>query len=106
MKVIINDLEDFIDELKFVSEEGDRPLVRCMIYVSPEPDGNSEFPVSLLASFLSDDGLICEMDVLCGKDINDRYMGGTDAAKELRETLNAACADIGVNVRPGRIDLE
>jgi hypothetical protein len=105
MKVAVNSLEDFFEEVKFVSEDGDKPLVRCMIHVDQENDGDG-FPVYLFASYVSDDGLVCEMQLRCGWDINDRYADGTEKAKLLRSELKEACKGIGVVVRPGRYDLE
>tara|TARA_R110002096_G_scaffold66682_6_gene162280 strand:+ start:634 stop:948 length:315 start_codon:yes stop_codon:yes gene_type:complete len=104
MKVILSSINEFVDELKFLYEDEEKPLVRCTTFVSDDSDDG--FAVFLYASFIIDDGTVCELELFCGKNLNQRYQIGSDKAVELTSELKNKCSEIGVTVRPGRFEVD
>jgi hypothetical protein len=100
MKVVLNEIDDFIEEVKLVAGEGETPVVRFLIDVSENNDNG--YTVYFYASFITEDNLICELEINCGKDIMTGYTAGSDQGGEYADQLKASCKEVGVSVRPGR----
>ena len=103
MKITFNNIEDLLSELDEVREESD-PLVRYMTDVSEVSDDG--FSVYFIAGFVIEGDVHCEAQVYCGKNINDRYLVGSDEAKKCEALLKDRCDSIGVRTRPGRYEVE
>jgi hypothetical protein len=105
MRIVFNDIDDFVSEIEAVSDE-DKPVVRYLVDVSAENNDGHE--VYLFCTFITDDGLICELALFCGRDMqlpNKSYDMGTIAAKSEVEKLKEKCTEFGISVRPGRYEL-
>lgn len=100
----MNNLDDFIDEVKFVSDDEFKPLVRYSTEVGTESDNG--FDVYFFAGFCTEDDAICETEVYCGKNLNAKYIEGSRKADELVGQIKEACNAIGVSVRPGRYEAD
>jgi hypothetical protein len=104
MKVVLSSVEELVQELEFLYEEGERPLVRATTFISDDSDDG--FAVFFYASFMIDEGTVCEAEIFCGKNLNSRYQLGSDKAKEYDAELKQQCEKIGIKVRPGRYEAD
>lgn len=102
MKIILNELEAFIDEIKDSVGEGDTPCVRYLIDVDDAYDAGRL--VLFLASYVAEDQLICELELPCGKDINERYKQGSEAAEAVRDELESSLKEMGLKLKKGRYE--
>lgn len=102
MKIILNELEAFVEEVKDSVDEGATPCVRYLIDVDDAYDAGRL--VLFLASYVAEDQLICELELPCGKDINERYKQGTEEAESTRDNLEAALKELGLKLKKGRYE--
>jgi len=106
MKIVLNELEDFLDEIRVAVEEDETPVVRYLVDVSTENEGG--YAVYLFMSFIVEDMIICELERDCGRDLKLPAMPhrdrGSIQAKEDIERLKGFCKELGVSVRPGRYE--
>jgi hypothetical protein len=106
MKIVLNDLEDFLEEIKVVVEEDDTPVVRYLVDVSAENEGGHE--VYLFMSFVIEGVYICELEKMCGRDLKMPTLPHRDRgslqAKEDIARLREFCEELKVSVRPGRYE--
>jgi hypothetical protein len=106
MKIVLNELDDFLDEVREVTDEGDAPVVRYL--VDHSTDNEDGYAVHLFASFVCEEIAICELELFCGKDLRMPSLPHRDVgslkAKESIEIIKGFCKDIGVKVRPGRYE--
>lgn len=106
MKIVLNQLEDFLDEVKEAADAGDTPVVRYLIDVSTENEGG--YAVYLFVSFVCEEMAICELELFCGKDLKmpslpHRDVGSNEANKCIQQVKDF-CGEIGIKVRPGRYE--
>lgn len=102
MKIILNELEAFVGEVKESLGEGATPCVRYLIDVDDAYDNGRL--VLFLASYVAEEQLICELELPCGKDINEKYNTGTQTAEAARDELQAALEKIGLKLKKGRYE--
>lgn len=102
MKIILNAIDDFIEEVKDSVDEGGTPVVRYLIDVDDAYDAGRL--VLLLASYVAEDQLIVELELPCGKDINERYKNGTEKAESARDELKGRLEEMGLKLKKGRYE--
>ena len=102
MKIILNALDDFVEEVKDSVDEGGTPCVRYLIDVDDAYDAGRL--VLFLASYVAEDQLIVELELPCGKDINARYADGTKKAESARDDLEARLREMGLKLKKGRYE--
>lgn len=102
MKIILNELDAFVDEVKESLDEGGTPCIRYLIDVDDAYDAGRL--VLFLASYVAEDQLICELELPCGKDINANYNDGSKKAESTRDELETALKGMGLKLRKGRYE--
>ena len=102
MKIILNAINDFVEEVKDSVDEGGAPVVRYLIDVDDAYDSGRL--VLFLASYVAEDQLIVELELPCGKDINTRYADGTKKAESVRDELRIELGKIGLKLKKGRYE--
>jgi len=106
MKIVLNELEDFLDEIRVAVEEDETPVVRYLVDVSTENEGGYE--VCLFISFVIEGIYVCELEKTCGRDLKMPTLPHRDhgslQAKEDIGKLKEFCGKLGVSVRPGRYE--
>lgn len=102
MKIILNAIDDFVEEVKGSVDEGDTPVVRYLIDVDDAYDDGHL--VLFLASYVAEDQLIIELELPCGKDINARYSDGTKRAESARDELQGRLEEMGLKLKKGRYE--
>jgi len=102
MKIILNVLDDFVEEIKDSVEQGSEPVVRYLVDIDDAYDDGRL--VLFLASYLAEDQLICELELPCGKNLNERYKQGSDNAEESRAKLESELKEMGLKLKKGRYE--
>tara|TARA_R110000824_G_scaffold172833_3_gene350811 strand:+ start:8458 stop:8769 length:312 start_codon:yes stop_codon:yes gene_type:complete len=102
MRIILNALNDFVEEVRDSVDQGSTPCVRFLIDVDDAYDSGRL--VLFLASYVAEDQLICELELPCGKDINEKYKDGTAAAVMVRDKLENHLKDLGLKLKKGRYE--
>ena len=108
-------LEDFIAELR-AAEVSPRSntkivdkIVRWKVNRMPEQKEAISFQVDAWATAIVAEGesdYLLEFGLIVGRDsLTTESTEGTDAAKRLREQLATACEELGLSLRPGKIEV-
>lgn len=107
MKITFNSVDDFIGEIQEAVDCELTPVVRYFVNASSSNDGDG-YEVYLYVTFISDDGLVCELELFCGRDMNlpnnPKFDLGTIASEEHVSRIKRYCKEAGVPFKSGRYE--
>lgn len=108
MRVVVNTVEEFCSELRDTGQKVLGKVVRMRIDADPEQDEGLTFLISvwLTAVVAEDNGgvYLLEFGGIAGSD-DAQGDNGTEQAKRWESDVHAAAAELGLRVRPGKIEV-
>lgn len=104
-----DNLDDFIAELRGERDLIADKIVRWQLNRTPEQAEGFSFEVDVWATAVrkgGDESYLMEFGNVAGFDNNEEgTTSGTDSAATLKAKLTEACDDMGMKLRPGKIEV-
>ena len=104
MRIELNSLDDFLSEIEADGVYQD--VVRVRVDRVPEQKEQVTFALGIWVTALSKDAeWLYELGLPLGSEKGKRgAKGGAEIAQEMQDKLKAKCDELGITIRPGKIE--